>query len=73
MSEWTRRRKAQIQQRLFGVSIAVISAGVWFWLLSYGTEYIWLGIIAVPWILVGLHTALTDKEIFWEMEDEEDE
>ena len=71
MSEWTMKRKSQIEQRLCGVGMAVFFAVFWFWLLTQGAEYIWLGIVVVPFIVLGLWLALTEKDVFWEMEDEE--
>lgn len=73
MSEWSKRRKAQIQQRLFGVGVACGATAFWFWLMSYGTEYIWFGLVAIPFIVAGLWHALTDEEVFWEMEEEDND
>jgi len=72
MSEWTKRRKAQIHQRLFGICLAVFTAGFWFWLLSYGTEFIWYAPIALLIIFSGLWLAVTDKIYFTDEEDEDD-
>lgn len=68
MSEWTMKRKAQIHQRLFGICLAVFTAGFWFWLLSYGTEYIWYAPIAVPIIGAGLGLVVTDNNYFYDEE-----
>lgn len=73
MSEWRRNRIAQIKQRLFGAGLAVFTAGFWFWLLSYGTEYIWYAPLAIPIILCGLNLVITEKNYFIEDEEEGEE
>lgn len=70
MSEWTMKRKAQIKQRLFGSSLAVFTAGFWFWLLNDGTEYIWLAVIALPIIMAGLSLVVTENNYFYDDETE---
>ena len=70
MSEWTIKRKAQIKQRVFGIALAVGTAGFWFWLLNYGTEYIWYAPIALMFIGGGLWLAVTDNNYFYEDETE---
>ena len=67
MNNWTMKRKAHIKQRIAGTITALIVASCWLWLVSYGPEFLWYGIIAIPFIGGGIWAATTPRNMLWEI------